>query len=147
MPTSMAFTIKPPLKVAVKSLGLSVQAMKKIDDQTLTQFTSWGVREIQKAFTASGQGQPGGQKWFPLSENWLDWKDAYGFSNLIGVATGALKMSTSGEADKRNKQSKIGVGGIASKYAENFAARRQVLPDEDYAVNKLQDLYFTKLGR
>jgi len=153
MSASMTFNMKPPLPIAIKGLGLTPAEIKKVDDQTLVQFTAWGVREIQKAFTSSGQGQPGGDKWFPLSENWIDWKDAWGFSNLIGVATGALKMSTSGEADKRNKQSKIGVGGAASAYAEYFGytksgdPKRPMLPEDDYACKKLQDLYFTKLGR
>lgn len=153
MAVSMTFNMIPKLPVALKQLGLTPQEMKKVDDQTLTQFTAWGVREIQKSMTSSGQGQPGGDAWLPLSEDWLDWKEAIGWSSLVGVRTGAMKQSTSGEADKRNKQSKIGVGGQASAYAEYFAYtkdgqdKRLVLPEDDYAANKLQDLYFTKLGR
>lgn len=153
MAASMTFNMRPPLKTVIKSLGLTAQEMKKIDDQTLDQFTAWGVREIQKSMTSSGQGQPGGEAWFPLSEDWIDWKDAIGWSNLIGVATGAMKQSTSGFANKSKKQSEIGVGGAASEYAEYFAYtksgqdKRPVLPEDDYAVNKLQNLYFTKLGR
>lgn len=153
MSVSMTFNISPKIPVAMRQLGLTPQEIKKIDDQTLTQFTAWSVREIQKSMTSSGQGQPGGDAWVPLSEDWLDWKDAIGWSNLIGVATGAMKQSTSGETDKTNKQSKTGVGGQASGYAEYFAYtkdgrdKRPVLPEDDYAANKLQDLYFTKLGR
>ncbi len=153
MAVSMTFNMRPPLKTVLRSLRLTEQEMKKIDDQTLLQFTAWGVREIQKSMTSSGQGQPGGAAWMPLSEDWLDWKDAWGFSNLIGVATGAMKQSTSGETNKSSKQSKIGVGGQASAYAEYFAYtkdgqdKRPMLPEDNYAANKLQSLYFTKLGR
>jgi len=150
---SMTFNMRPSLPVALRSLGLTPQEMKRIDDLTVTQFTAWGVREIQKSMTSSGQGQPGGDAWMPLTDEWLDIKDAYGWSNLAGVASGAMKQSTSGEADKVNKQSKIGVGGQASAYAEYFAYtkdgqdKRPMLPEDDYAANKLQDLYFSKLGR
>ena len=153
MSAAMTFNMNPTLDVALRNLRLTPQEMQKIDDLTVTQFTAWGIREIQKSMTSSGQGQPGGAAWMPLSEDWLDNKDAWGWSSLIGVATGAMKQSTSGEADKKNKQSKIGVGGQASEYAEYFAYtksgddKRPMLPEDDYAANKLQDLYFTKLGR
>lgn len=153
MSVNMTFNIHPKLPTALRQLGLTPQEIEKTDNQTLTQFTAWSVREIQKSMTSSGQGQPGGSKWFPLSEAWLDWKEAIGWSSLIGVRTGAMKQSTSGEVDKTRKQSKTGVGGQASGYAEFFAytkngdPKRPVLPEDDYAADKLQDLYFYKLGR
>lgn len=147
MAVSMTFNMRPPLKTAIRMLKLTQQEIDKIDGETLTQFTAWGIREIQKSMTSSGQGQPGGDVWKELSASWAGFKSLVGWSPLIGVASGAMKQSTSGEADKRNKLSRIGVGGQASGYAERFNATRPILPEDDYAADKLQKLHFTNLGR
>ena len=145
MATSITMRIHPKLPTALREIGLSEGDIKKREKRTLQRFTAWGIREIQKSMTSSGQGQPGGAEWKELSDGYAAFKSLMGWSSLIGVAKGWMKQSVSGDIDTNKGQSMIGVGGRAEGYAERFNRNRPLLPEDNYAADRLQKLYFESL--
>jgi hypothetical protein len=107
---------------------------------------------MQKAFTSSGQGQPGGEMWFGLTQQWAEYKTRVGAARETGVFTGKMKESVGGEENFTKGESITGVGGRSEAYAEHFAfysdgrEKRPVLPEDNYAADKFQSLYAEVLG-
>ena len=139
------FRFRPSIADSLKALSLTEAQMQRKERHTLSSFTGWSVGEIQKALSASGGGQPGGEMWRGLSQQWAEYKAAKGWSPLIGVASGTMRKSISGEENFLRGESLSGVGGESEDYAEYFDARRPITPKENYALEHFQNLFFEAL--
>lgn len=139
------FRFHPTIADSLKALSLTEAQMERKNRHVLSSFTAWSVREIQKALSASGGGQPGGSMWRGLTQQWAEFKAKMGWSPLIGVASGAMRQSVSGEENFLRGESRSGVGGESEDYAEYFDAQRPITPEESYALEHFQNLYFETL--
>lgn len=142
---SMSLQMVPTLPAVMRSLGLTSQQLRQKDLRTLQKFTAFSIREMQRALTINGQGQPGGEQWEELTSDWADYKDFMGWSPLIGVATGAMRKTVGGEVNRSKMESVTGIGGESSEYAEYFNDKREILPEVDYAADKLMNIYLDEL--
>jgi hypothetical protein len=134
----MSITVVPTMKQAITRLGLTPEKQKAVNDRSLRTITAFILREMQKSFTESGQGQPGGEGWKDLDPAYLADKISEGYSALIGVRETFLKRTL--RSDLNLAQGKSDTGS-PEPHAPFFQALRSFLPVEEYVLNHWQDVH------
>lgn len=143
-----SISFRPSLQEAYRNLGLTRQQKTAQNVRALRAMGAWMTREMQKATTPAGQGQPGGQAWMPLSEGWLNYKREVGAPLHMGVFSqgrsiagrvASYGMRNSISFDVRRTRLEVEAGPTV-RHAAGFDALRILTPEEKYAAKRFEDI-------
>ena len=132
MPTvSMSISFSPPLDMALRGLGLKPEQQAEVNRKSLSAVAIWAVREMARATTSRGQGQPGGKAWRPLSPMWAAHKANEKRSPLMGTYIGRMRNSLTPSSGTEITANEAKVGPLV-EYGYNFDRLRPLAPTEGY---------------
>ena len=131
---AMQITMQPPITTALRGLGLTPEQQAEVNRKSLSAVAIWAVREMARATTSRGQGQPGGSAWKPLSPAWAEHKEIMGWSPLMGVAQGRMRNSLTPNLGIEKDKVKAQIGPLVS-YGRWFNKLRPLAPEETYVGN------------
>lgn len=128
----------PTFREAMRRVGLTPEQQKRVNDRSLRTITAYILQQIQKAFTTSGQGQPGGKPWNDLTPDYLADKISEGHSPLMGVREGLLKRTQRSDLHLGRGKSET---GSPQPHAPYFQKDRPFLPVESFIMKHWQSIH------
>lgn len=134
---AVTISMHPDLFSNGRFFGLRPQVFKDLEEKSVRWSAVFSVREMAKALSSKGQGQPGGSAWKALSPEYLEYKRVNRMETIIGVASADMRKSivpdTKGfDFDKQQKRALI---GPVVPYAGYFNAIRPLVPVPFYLMN------------